>query len=150
MIRPSNWKRFWPWCLTVLLGACTPIEDCQLDPNSSSMYVDFNHSTATTVSFDSVKNDLTSTIYFDADTSFSAITLPLSSGANQIRYDFYTDSTDYFVELRYTTQANVYGEDCPISIYYAQIEVADYNFDTVIVTNSFLDRRITENIEVSF
>ena len=67
-----------------------------------------------------------------------------------IRYDFFTDSIDYFVEILYQTQANVYGEDCPASLHYSQLEIGAYNFDTVIVTNPSLDRRITENIEVSF
>lgn len=150
MIKLTDWKKFLPWYLGLLIGACTPIEDCQLDPNSSSMYVSFDHNTVTSFSFDSVKNNLSATVYYDADTSFSSIPVPLSSNSNDIRYDFFTDSTDYFVEIRYSTQPNVYGEDCPISIYYSQLEIGDYNFDTVIVTNSFLDRRITQNIEVSF
>ena len=138
------------WILLLLVGACTPIEDCQLDPNSSQAYLRFNHDTATTFSFDSVKNNLTSTIYYDADTSFTLIPVPLASGANDIRYEFFTDSTDYFMDIQYLTQANVYGEDCDASIYYYAIEVLTHNFDSVAISNNFLDRRVTDNIEIYF
>ncbi len=133
-----------------IVGSCTPIEDCQLDPNSAQAYIRFNHDTATTFSFDSVKNDMVSTIYYDADTSFTLIPVPLSSASSDIRYEFFTDSTDYFMELQYKTQANVYGEDCEASIYYSAIEVITHNFDSVAISNDFLDRRITDNIEVYF
>lgn len=134
----------------MLAVACTPIEDCQLDPNSSQTYISFNHDTATTFSFDSVKNNLASTVYYDEDTSFTLISVPLASGANDIRYDFYTDSADYFMDITYLTQANVYGEDCDASIYYYAIEVVTHNFDSVVINNDFLDRRIPDNIEVYF
>ncbi len=133
-----------------MVVACTPIEDCQLDPNSSQAYISFNHDTASTFSFDSVKNNLVSTVYFDADTSFTLISVPLASAASDVRYEFFTDSTDYFMEIQYRTQANVYGEDCPASIYYFDIEVMTHNFDSVAINNDFLDRRITDNIEVYF
>ncbi len=136
------------WLL--LLGACTPIEDCQLDPNASQAYIEFKHGTVSTFSFDSVKNDLAATVYYNSDTSFASIPVPLSSASNNIRYEFFTDSTDYFINLQYQTQANVYGEDCDASIYYYAIEVAEHNFDSVAITTDYLDRRITENIEVYF
>ena len=138
------------WIALLLAGACTPIEDCQLDPNSTQVYISFNHDTASTFSFDSVKNDLVNTIYYDADTSFSLIPVPLAAASNDIRYEFFTDSTDYFMEIQYRTQANVYGEDCDASLHYFNIEVMTHNFDSVAINNDFLDRRIPDNIEVYF
>lgn len=140
----------WLIGLTVFVISCSPILDCQLDPNSSEMTIDFNHDEVTTFTFDSVKNGQLSTVFFDGDTTFSSIQVPLTEETNEITYFFFTDSTDYSLQVFYDSEVNLYGEDCPPSVYFSNITLGSYNFDTVIVSNSYLDRRITNNIEVFF
>ncbi len=130
--------------------ACTQIADCSLDPNISEFYIEFDHTELRLVTFESVTNDLSSEVYFDADTSFSKVQLPLTDTSPSLTYTFVTDSGDYTLTLAYDTQLSIYGEDCPASNYFFNLEVIDHNFDSVAVTNNILTNRITDNIEVYF
>ena len=136
--------------LLAFIWSCEPVEDCQLDPNSDSFYIGFNHSTLTEVTFDSVKNDVVSTIFFDMDSSFNSVQLPISEELADITYTFFTDSIDYFLTVQYEGQINLYGDDCPPSVFFSALEIVSHNFDSAAVTNPELDRRLFENIEVFF
>lgn len=136
--------------MLLLLLACEPVEDCQLDPNSSEFYLAFSNSPNGSVTFDSIKNNLFENVFFDADSSFSSIQLPLTTESNTLTYTFFTDSVDFSLSINYQSRFNLYGPDCPPSIFYSDLSVVSTNFDTAIVVNAEVDRRITENIEVFF
>ena len=147
---PLRPMRIMPLVLIGLLLGCEPILDCQLDANSNAFYIQFNHSTGSQVAFNSVMNDRLETVFFDADSSFTLIQLPLTEEAASLRYSFLTDSTDYFLDVSYQSRLNLYGDDCPPSTFFFDLEVTNHNFDSVAVTNTDLDRRLFENIQVFF
>ncbi len=136
--------------LLFVLWGCEPIEDCQLDPNSNSFYILFNLDSGGAVTFDSVKNNVVSDIFFDSDSTFTLVQLPLYEQLAELTYFFYTDSVDYQLTVSYDSRINLYGEDCPVSTYYFNLDVPQHSFDSVGVASSDLDRRVFENIEVFF
>ena len=147
---PLRPMRIMPLVLIGMLLGCEPILDCQLDANSNAFYMEFNHSSGLQVSFDSVKNSLIETVFFDADSSYTTIQLPITEASPGLRYTFFTDSTDYFLEVTYESRLNLYGDDCPPSNYFFNLEITNHNFDSVVVTNPELDRRLFENIQAFF
>ena len=129
---------------------CQLTEDCQLDSNTTLMTVRFNHSIANEFTWDSVKNDLIDSIFFDSSVTGVIFQLPLTEAEDSITYRFFTDSMDFFLTVNYRAEANVFGIDCPSSFQFSELTTGQTSFDRIEVSNSTLDRRIPENLEVFF
>ena len=132
--------------LGVFFG-CTPVLDCQLDPNSSSFYLHFENPESLIISFDSIQSDFDPGFEIDPDT-VSTLSLPLSMDVQKITYNFYTDTIDYYFVLKYNIVHNLYGQDCPASPFFFNLEVVETNIDTLSLVYDQLDRRVRENIVV--
>ncbi|MEM9324028.1 MAG: hypothetical protein AAGA85_00160 [Bacteroidota bacterium] len=130
--------------------ACTQIPDCSLDPNADVFFVSFSDDEVNSFTFTSITNDLITTDYAP-DSAILAIALPLTETSAVITYRFETDTLEYSLTVGYRSQLNIYGDDCPASVQFLDVEVINYaNFDTAFVTNPILTSRIEENIEVLF
>ena len=143
--------KYGPWVFLIFCLSCTAIADCELDNNTEQFFIQFNHDEISIFLFQSVTNDQTDEIYFDDNDTLTNEQLPLTEITNQLTYTFRTDSFNYQLTLSYDHQLTIYGEDCPSTMRFTNLQVVDYTFfDTAFVSNNILTSRIEENVEVFF
>lgn len=144
-----------------LLG-CHEIKDCGLESSTDYAIIryyeaDSSEQNPKTVAFINVSEvDISAYVIssiFDNDSTndtVNAVALFTNPTDTLVKYLFETDSIIYNLTLDYKPHLRIYYDECePVNSY--KLDTAySTNFDSVVVRNNILDRKVPTNIEVYF
>lgn len=122
------------FCLLALVS-CTSIEDCQNDPNRSFVILRFQHDDI--VAFDSITVNNLNRLEGDTDT-LTGLGVFIDPNLTQSLFTFYTDSTDYQLEISYQTQVQIFEIDCDPSMYVYDLDTIRQSFDSLSIQQTIL------------
>lgn len=114
--------------LTIFLS-CNDIEDCQLNPYTDQFVVRMTSKSVGIIFFDSISVNNSGRIPNDTDTLI-LFSLPLDAESMTSLFTFYTDSTNYTLEVNYRTQAEIFELNCDAAIRFYGFELIS-NFESV-------------------
>jgi hypothetical protein len=137
----------------VLLISCNDPDDCQLIPYSNNMGVRFNFlfEQERAIEFDSIKVFPYERFANDTVAITGTVLFPLDLNQDTVRYQFFTDSTDYFLEIQYKTEVILEELNCDPAVRFFGLEVSGTNFDSVNIVGPVIDRTLYQtNIEIFF
>lgn len=137
--------------LFIGLTRCNEIKDCQLDSNSDLVVVVFSdlNDQGLIFSFDSIKLSEPEQVVFGTDT-ITGLLLPLDLNTNEVEYTFYTDTTDYILQLTYNTEITLYDSQCEPSYRFYALDAQSEQFDSIRVVSDLLNTKILLNLEIYF
>lgn len=141
--------------------SCQEIKDCTLETSTDFAIARFYHvdsaeQQSKTVAFRSITEQDVTDFYLTSmsdtldDDTLNAIGLFINPQVEQVTYLFATDTINYELTLEYTPHLRIYYEECD-PVYSFQLDTAySTQFDSVVITNKFLDKIVPTNVEIYF
>lgn len=167
--------RIWIVILAWAVISCNEIEDCKIESSQNFAIVQFfradtviPNNIAKEVGFDLMYvADRTfyyyawedsieyrsnpyppeDTVHFN-DTTVTRFFLPLNPAEDSVTYIFETDTIDYELTMLYSKDIEIFYDECEPTYNYQLEGVRSVGFDTVILSNPSIDRRIKLNVEI--
>ena len=130
--------------------SCSDIPDCTLDAEPSAVIVEFfnkEDSVLSSLTFSAIRALDTDSIFYQ-DSTLSTYDLQLNPNSGISTFLFFQDSDSDTLELHYARSIQIISEQCGPTIGFSDISVSSHTFDSVAVINNFLNRQLTENIEI--
>lgn len=139
--------------MAVILGySCNNIPDCRNEIPLNELIVNFydaSNLTSSAIKFDSIKALNTDSIFYLGD-SIATYLLILDPSLNESTYLFYQGNNEKSLTVSYARNISIISEECGPILLFSDILIETHSFDSVALTNDFLDQNISENVEIYF
>lgn len=136
----------------MLCAGCNNIPDCrnETEPNAVKiLFLDKEDGSLVPIKFDSIRALNTDSIFYQ-DTTLSKYELILDPSLNRASFLFYLSPDVDTLDLGYVRNVAVVSEECGPSIAFSSLAINKHSFDSVALKNDFLDRSLSENLEIYY
>lgn len=138
--------------LLLFVTACNDIEDCQVNPYNDVLWFQVIYDEDEfVVAFDSIVIQGYGQLTGYPDTLLTSFqySLPMDFENEQITYQFFTDSIDYFITLEYDKEVRIFDLSCDAAIRYFNLEIQETNLDSALIKIPELFENLN-NLEIHF
>lgn len=132
--------------------ACNNIPDCrnEIEPNAVKIsFLDKEDGSLVPIKFDSIRAVNTDSIFYQ-DTTLAKYDLILDPSMDKTSFLFYLSPDVDTLALAYSRSIAVVSEECGPAVAFSEISVVKHSFDSVALKNDFLDRSLSENLEIYY
>lgn len=142
------------WIAVAILfgvGACNDVQDCTGATGFSKLRVRFFDKASQTVArvnFDSVKAVGSDSLFYTQNDSLSTFDLELNHFSNSAIYIFYSGATIDTLSVAYSASTSVVSPECGPTLSFDALSLVKHTFDSTVLSNSFFDSSLEDNIQI--